>query len=423
MTKPGTTRPRQLLTMLVVSIAMLLPVSGLTPTASATVNPGSIAGVVTNLADDPLAGITVSVVRDVLVDDILVTQVVAVGTTDAFGEFQVDDIEAYPSYKVRFSDPTAQYATEFYDDAISGGQAVQVTGGNVTPGVNAQLEPAASISGRLTNGSGGPVTNGFVMAVLPGLFHVIASDTTDSDGRYALTGLPAASYTLEFFDHATDAMRLASVTVSSGQVLTGVDATLGGQVTNTSAPTISGTTQVGQALTAAPGTWQPTNASVSYRWVVGDDTSPADDPTGPVYVPTTADVGKAIRVHVTGTYTDELGWVPGGAWSPSTAVVASPSAVVVPALAAIANVVRPRVKGELHVGEVLRVDLGRWTPKPTSVKYRWYAKGKAIKGATHRKFTPTHKQLGKRLSVKVTAKAVGYTPTTVTTPRTGRIKG
>jgi hypothetical protein len=26
---------------------------------------------------------------------------------------------------------------------------------------------------------GGPVSDGFVMAVLPGLYHVIASDTTD----------------------------------------------------------------------------------------------------------------------------------------------------------------------------------------------------------------------------------------------------
>ena len=422
MAKPGINRPRQLLTTLLASLALLLPVSGLTPTASATINPGSIAGVVTDLAEEPLAGITVSVMRDVLVDDILVTQVVAVGATGPLGEFQVDDIEAFPYYKVRFSDPTAQYATEFYDDKISGGQSVQVTGGSVTPGVDARLEPAASISGRLTNGSGGPVPNGFVMAVLPGSFHVIGSDTTDADGRYTLAGLPAATYTLEFFDNATDAMRVASVTVSSGQVLTGVDATLGGQVTNTSSPTISGAAQVGQPLTAAPGTWQPTNTTVTYRWVVGDDTSPADDPTGSVYVPTAADVGKTIRVNVTGTYTDELGWVPASSWSAPTAAVVSPPPVLVPPPPTMANIVRPRVMGELRVGEVLRVNLGRWTPKPTSIKYQWYAKGKAIKGATQRKFTPTRKQLGKRLWVKVTAKAVGYTPTTLTTPRTGRIK-
>jgi hypothetical protein len=417
-----TGRPAGLLLTLLATLTLLLPVAGLAPTASATVNPGSISGVVTDLADGPLAGITVSVLRDVLVDDILVTQVVASGTTSDLGEFQIGDIEAFPYYKVRFSDPTAHYATEFYDDQISGGKSVPVTGGSVTPDVDAQLSPAASISGRLTNGSGGPVTNGFVMAVLPGLFQVIGSDTTDSDGRYTLAGLPGASYTLEFFDFATDAMRLTSVTVSSGQVLTGVDATLGGQVTNTSPPTISGTAQVGQPLTAGPGTWQPTDATVSYRWVVGDDTSPADDSPGSVYVPTAADVGKTIRVHVTGTYTSELGWVPASAWSaPTAVVVSSPPAVVQPP-PAIANIVRPRVMGDLRVGEVLRVKLGRWTPTPTSVKYQWYAKGKAVKGATHRRFTPTQKQLGKRLWVKVTAKAVGYTPTTVTTPRTGRIK-
>jgi hypothetical protein len=133
-------------------------------------------------------------------------------------------------------------------------------------------------------------------------------------------------------------------------------------------------------------------------------------------------VGKTIRVNVTGTYTDELGWVPASSWSAPTAVVVSPLPVVAPPLPAMTNVVRPRIKGELQVGELLWVNLGRWTPKPTSVAYQWFAKGKAIKGATHRRFKPTQKQLGKRLWVKVTATAVGYTPATMTTPRTGRIK-
>jgi hypothetical protein len=154
---------------------------------------------------------------------------------------------------------------------------------------------------------------------------------------------------------------------------------------------------------------------------VGDDTTPSDDPTGPVYVPMPADVGKTIRVQATGTF--EAGWLPASAWSAPTAAVAPVPPVVAPPLPEMTNVVRPRIRGELHVGELLWVNLGRWTPKPTSVSYQWFAKGKAIKGATHRRFKPTQKQLGTRLRVKVTAKAAGYTPTTVTTPRTGRIKG
>ncbi len=109
--------------------------------------------------------------------------------------------------------------------------------------------------------------------------------------------------------------------VASGDSLT-ADAVLGGQVRNIAAPTIGGTAQVGQPLTASAGSWTPSGIAVTYRWVVGADTVPGDDPTGPVYVPTQADVGKTIRVYVTGSAS---GWVAGSAWSSPTApVVAAP---------------------------------------------------------------------------------------------------
>ena len=71
-------------------------------------------------------------------------------------------------------------------------------------------------------------------------------------------------------------------------------------------------------------------------------------------------------------------------------------------------VVRPRIKGTLEVGQVVRVSKGVWKPAAVTFKYQWYAGAKAITDATHRRLTLTAKYVGKRLTVRVKAKAAGY---------------
>ena len=75
----------------------------------------------------------------------------------------------------------------------------------------------------------------------------------------------------------------------------------------TGAPTISGTAQVGQTLTAsttgisdADG---PTNLSFSYQWLADDTEIP--DATSSTYTVQTSDNGKVIKVRV--TFTDDAG--------------------------------------------------------------------------------------------------------------------
>jgi hypothetical protein len=62
-------------------------------------------------------------------------------------------------------------------------------------------------------------------------------------------------------------------------------------------PTISGTAQVGQTLTAAPGTWTHNPTSYAYQWA---NTSFGGIPgaTGVTYIPTATDVGFQIAVYV-----------------------------------------------------------------------------------------------------------------------------
>ncbi len=87
----------------------------------------------------------------------------------------------------------------------------------------------------------------------------------------------------------------------------------------------------------------------------------------------------------------------------------------------IANTVPPRIAGAPHLGKILTARHGHWWPAPTAYTYRWYRNGTAIKGAKG----PTHqvvtRDVGTRLSVKVTARHPGYQPTSQRTVRTALI--
>ena len=70
---------------------------------------------------------------------------------------------------------------------------------------------------------------------------------------------------------------------------------------NSTVPTISGTAQVGQTLTATTGTWTNNPTSFTYRWNrAGTAISGA---TVSSYVPVTADIGNTLTVSVTAANT------------------------------------------------------------------------------------------------------------------------
>jgi hypothetical protein len=405
--------------------AAALTLGGLAPlpTASAAVDTGSIIGLVTDDASgDPLQGVEVSVWDLGPYGDVLVGS----DTTDAAGVYEVADIPVDPYYKVQFTDPTGDHAMEFYDDAIAAppyAQWVPVTADHATPDVDASLEVGSKIAGRLTNAAGLPVDNGTVSLWWqsgPDSYTRVATYDVAPDGRYTVPGVRSDEvYVVEFvdretgareaWDDAADVLSATPIHVTNGVDMTGLDAVLGGTVANTAAPTIAGVAQVGQTLTAVPGTWSPASTTVAYRWVVGDDTTPSDDPTGATYVPTAQDVGKTIRVEATGTRGP--GWTPATAWSAATApVTVVPVAVPVPTpvVRTFTHGERPRIKGKLRVGRTVRVTTGTFTPSPTTVSVAWYANGKVIKNATKKRLTLKKKYLGKRLTVVVTASAPSF---------------
>src|SRR6266571_5239499 len=96
---------------------------------------------------------------------------------------------------------------------------------------------------------------------------------------------------------------------------------------NTSLPTISGTAQQGQPLTADSGAWSGTAPiSYAYQWrrcdTNGANCSDIADATGQSYTAVSADVDSTLRVAVTGSNSAGSST----ASSAATGVVASPAA-------------------------------------------------------------------------------------------------
>lgn len=81
----------------------------------------------------------------------------------------------------------------------------------------------------------------------------------------------------------------------------------------------------------------------------------------------------------------------------------------------------PKITGTPQVGVKLTAKPGAWKPDDARLSYQWLADGVEIGGATRTTFTPTAEQRGDAISVAVTGKRRGYTPTTVTSAATDRV--
>ena len=83
-------------------------------------------------------------------------------------------------------------------------------------------------------------------------------------------------------------------------------------------PAITGTTTVGNTLTAVPGAWEPAPVKLAYQWHRG--TTPIPGATATTYTLTADDAGHTLSVEVTGT---KPGYTPTTARSAATAKIAA----------------------------------------------------------------------------------------------------
>ncbi len=168
--------------------------------------------------------------------------------------------------------------------------------------------------------------------------------------------------------------------------------------------TITGTPQVGQTVTALPGTWDPASASLGYQWLL--DGVAIDGATGATYTLVPADAGHALTVRVTGTLT---GYTSANATSAPVTVQPAP---MTPGTVTIT--------GTPQVGQQLQAVVAGWPT--TALTYQWYADGVALTGATAATYIPSMTDQGTAITVVVTGTKQGYLPATATSAATAAVQ-
>jgi hypothetical protein len=151
----------------------------------------------------------------------------------------------------------------------------------------------------------------------------------------SIAGATAATYVLQPSD-VGDMLTVSVIATNSGgssasetSAATGAIAVAAAAPVNTALPTISGTAQVGQTLTATNGAWTNNPTSFTYQWNRAG--TPMGGATASTYVPIAADVGSPLTVSVVATNSSGAssaatsaataavvsGWADGSAGAPS----------------------------------------------------------------------------------------------------------
>ena len=165
----------------------------------------------------------------------------------------------------------------------------------------------------------------------------------------------------------------------------------------TGLPTISGTPQVEQTLTADTSGITDvdglTNVSYEYQWLAG--ASEISGATGSSYLLTSSEHGQTIRVRV--TFTDDADNQETLTSEATTAVAAKPNT---------APTGLPTITGTPQVEQTLTVDTSGITDEDgltnVSYEYQWIAGDTDIEGATGSSYTLTSSEQGQTIQVRVT---------------------
>ena len=220
---------------------------------------------------------------------------------------------------------------------------------------------------------------------------------TDTD----IQGATASSYTLVSDDEGKTITVTVSFTDGAGnpETLTSdpTGAVAGRPNTQaTGVPTVSGTVQVGETLTASTAGIADEDgldtAAFSYQWLA-DDVN-IQGATGSSYTLVAADEGKTVTVKV--TFTDDAG-------HQETRTSAATAAVAAAANSRATGL--PTIDGTAQVGQTLTADTSGIADEDgldnVTFSYQWLADDTNIQGATGSSYTLTGDDKGKTIKVRV----------------------
>lgn len=171
--------------------------------------------------------------------------------------------------------------------------------------------------------------------------------------------------------------------------------------------TVSGTSPVGDPLTAPSSAWGTATPTLSYVWHVqsGSTWKAIAGATSATFTPTGSYLGKKLRVVTSASFVN---------YTKSSAT----SAPVAISLAAAPTVASPAITGALRVGSIVTAQPGAWSTTGLTFAYQWEAWGlsgyEKIVGATKPSYTIAEKYFDKSLRVTITTAKPGYAPATAT---------
>ena len=236
-------------------------------------------------------------------------------------------------------------------------------------------------------------------------------DCTSSTSCTNVTGATTSTYTLQSSDvgktidivvTATNAGGSTPATSAQTQAVTASAPTA---PQNTGLPTITGTAQQGQTLTASNGSWSGSPTSYTYQWQDCTSSTSCTNITGATnstYTLQSSDVGDTIDIVVTAT----------NASGPSSAT-SNQSASVTSSPTPPANTALPAVSGQTVEGQTLTTGNGSWSSSPTGYTYAWEdcdtsgANCTTISNATASTYTLTGTDVGDTIRSVVTAANAG----------------
>jgi surface antigen len=173
-----------------------------------------------------------------------------------------------------------------------------------------------------------------------------------------------------------------------------------------SRPDVRGRAAVGRRLVATAGRWS-VSSSHTYQWLV--DGKAIRGATSSSFTPGPRQLRGRLSVRVTASH---RGYLEGAATSAQTARVERGD---------LTSVARPTISGTSRVGQVLSVREGAWSSRPDSISIRWFAGQDPIAGERDSRLKLAPAQLGKPISVRMTARKEGYRRSTVSSERTARV--
>ena len=247
------------------------------------------------------------------------------------------------------------------------------------------------------------------------------TDITDAtDSSYTLAGNDEGKtikVRVAFTDRGGYAESLTSVATEA------VGPAVQQQIANspaTGAPSITGTAQVGETLTASTSGIADadglSNAAFSYQWVANDGTSDTDitGATGSTYALVAADESKAVKVRV--SFTDD---------ADNDETLTSAATAIVDAAPNSPATGAPTISGTAQVGETLTADTSGIADADglsgVSFSFQWVADDAAIQGATVSSHTLADSDAGKAIRVKVSFTDDAGNPESLTSAATNEV--